>query len=317
MLDRLSVTVKGSFGYQVMDTQIPYMYSNEVNALITLIEDPDEEIYNQVRNELKNYGESIIPQLEHYWELQDFGPLFQTRLEELISSIQYDGVYNRLKNWKNSEDKDLLEGALIINKYQYPSYDEDELKRIVSRIRQDIWLELNDNLTAFEQVRVLNHILFSHHGFKGNRENYHQPQNSFLTDILATKSGNPLSLGLLYCYLAKSLDLPIHGVNLPSHFILCYLDFQPEDAELGLTSDDADVMFYINPFNSGAILHREEIDEFLEKQNLPRDERFYRPCANMEMISRMLNNLIHAYIAAGNDDKVRELRTMQSLLLES
>ncbi len=293
------------------------MYSNEVNALITLIEDPDEDIYTQVRNELKNYGESIIPQLEHYWELQDFGPLFQSRLEVLISSIQYDGVYNRLKNWKNSEDKDLLEGALIINKYQYPSYDEDELKRSVSRIRQDIWLELNDNLTAFEQVKVMNHILFTHHGFKGNRDNYHQPQNSFLTDIIATKSGNPLSLGLLYCYLAKSLDLPIHGVNLPSHFILCYLDFQVEDAELGLTSDDADVMFYINPFNSGAILHREEIDEFLEKQNLPRDERFYRPCANMEMISRMLNNLIHAYIAAGNDDKVRELRTMQSLLLES
>lgn len=292
------------------------MYSNEVNALITLIEDPDEAIYNQVRNELKNYGEAIIPQLEHYWELQDFGPLFQSRLEELISSIQYEGVYNRLKNWKNSEDKDLLEGALIINKFQYPSYEEEELKRSVSKIRQDIWLELNDNLTSFEQVKVLNHILFTHHGFKGNRENYHLPQNSFLTDILATKSGNPLSLGLLYAYLAKSLDLPIFGVNLPSHFILCYLDFQQEDAALGLTADDSDVMFYINPFNSGAILRREEIDDFLEKQNLPRDERFYRPCSNMEMISRMLNNLIHAYIASGNDDKVRELRTMQSLLLE-
>lgn len=292
------------------------MYSNEVNALISLIEDPDEVIYTQVRNELRNYGEAIIPQLEHYWELQDFGPLFQSRLEELIASIQYEGVYNRLKIWKNSEDKDLLEGALIINKYQYPSYDEDELKRTVSKIRQDIWLELNDNLTAFEQVKVMNHIIFMHHGFKGNRENYHQPQNSFLTDLLASKSGNPLSLGLLYSYLAASLDLPIFGVNLPSHFILCYLDHSEEDAQLGLTRDDAEVLFYINPFNDGAILQKEEIDEFLDKQNLPKDERFYRPCSNMEMISRMLNNLIHAYIATNNDDKVRELRTMQSLILE-
>jgi regulator of sirC expression with transglutaminase-like and TPR domain len=292
------------------------MYSNEVNALISLIEDPDETIYTQVRNELRNYGEAIIPQLEHYWELQDFGPLFQTRLEELISSIQYEGVYNRLKIWKNSEDKNLLEGALIINKYQYPSYEEDELVRQVSKIRQDIWLELNDNLTAFEQVKVINHILFSHHGFKGNRDNYHQPQNSFLADLLSSKSGNPLSLGLLYSHLAASLDLPIFGVNLPSHFILCYLDHTEEDIELGLTRDDADVIFYINPFNAGAILQKEEIDEFLDKQNLPKDERFYRPCSNMEMISRMLNNLIHSYIAANNDDKVRELRTMQSLILE-
>lgn len=292
------------------------MYSNEVNALISLIEDPDETIYTQVRNELRNYGEAIIPQLEHYWELQDFGPLFQTRLEELIASIQYEGVYNRLKNWKNSEDKNLLEGALIINKYQYPSYEEDELVRQVSKIRQDIWLELNDNLTAFEQVKVINHILFKHHGFKGNRENYHQPQNSFLADLLSSKSGNPLSLGLLYSHLASSLDLPIFGVNLPSHFILCYLDHNEEDIQLGLTRDDADVLFYINPFNSGAILQKEEIDEFLDKQNLPKDERFYRPCSNMEMISRMLNNLIHAYISSNNDDKVRELRTMQSLILE-
>jgi regulator of sirC expression with transglutaminase-like and TPR domain len=292
------------------------MYSNEVNALISLIEDPDETIYSQVRNELRNYGEAIIPQLEHYWELQDFGPLFQTRLEELIASIQYEGVYNRLKKWKNSEDKNLLEGALIINKYQYPSYDEDELVRTVSKIRQDIWLELNDNLTAFEQVKVINHILFKHYGFKGNRENYHQPQNSFLADLLSSRSGNPLSLGLLYSHLAASLDLPIFGVNLPSHFILCYLDHTQEDIELGLTRDDAEVLFYINPFNSGTILQKEEIDEFLDKQNLPKDERFYRPCSNMEMISRMLNNLIHAYIAANNDDKVRELRTMQSLILE-
>ena len=292
------------------------MYSNEVNALISLIEDPDESIYKQVSSELKNYGESIIPQLEQYWELQDFGPLFQTRLEELISTIQYEGVYNRLKAWKNTEEKDLLEGALIINKYQYPSYEETELRRAISKIRQSIWLELNDNLTAFEQIRVFNHMFYTHHGFKGNRENYHQPQNSFLADLISTKTGNPLSLGLLYTYLAGSLDLPVQGVNLPSHFILCYLDFYPFDEELGIIKDEAEVLFYINPFNAGAILQKEEIDEFLIKQNLPQDERFYRPCANMEMIARMLNNLIHAYIAASNDDKVRELRAMQSLLLE-
>jgi regulator of sirC expression with transglutaminase-like and TPR domain len=300
-----------------MERSIPTMYSSEVNALITLIEDPDESIYHQVRNELRNYGEAIIPQLEQYWELQDFGPLFQKRVEELISSIQYEGVYNRLKAWKNSEEKNLLEGALIINRFQYPGYEEDEIRRTVSKIRQDIWLELNDNLTAFEQVRVINHILFTHHGFKGNRENYHQPQNSFIADMLASKSGNPLSLSLLYAHLSSSLDLPIFGVNLPSHFILCYLDHQQEDEALGLKKEDADVLFYINPFNAGAILQQDEIDEFLEKQNLPRDDRFYRPCTNMEMISRMLNNLIHAYITSNNESKVRELKTLQSLLLEN
>jgi hypothetical protein len=64
------------------------------------------------------------------------------------------------------------------------------------------------------------------------------------------------------------------------------------------------------------MLHKEEIDEFLANQNLPQDNRFYRPCSNQEMISRMLNNLIHSYISRNNEDKVRELRALQSILLE-
>jgi regulator of sirC expression with transglutaminase-like and TPR domain len=292
------------------------MYTGEVNALISLIEDPDESIYLQVRSELKNYGEDIIPHLEHFWELNDFGTLFQTRLEELISSIQYDSVYNRLKKWIASEEKDLLEGALIINRYGYPGCDEDELRRIVSRIRQDIWLELNDNLTAVEVVRVFNHMLFKVYGFEGDRDSYDQPQNSFFSDVLTNKRGNPLSLSILYGYLAKALDIPLYGVNLPSHFILCYLDLDPDYRDWGISEKDADILFYVNPFSQGTMLMKEEIDEFLRTHNLPQDERFYKPCSNVDMISRMINNLIHTYIAKNQEDKVRELKSLQSILLE-
>jgi regulator of sirC expression with transglutaminase-like and TPR domain len=298
------------------------MYHTEVNALISLIEDPDENIYRQVKSEIIGYGERIIPQLEQYWELSDLGPLFHERIEELISSIQYDGVYTRLKNWKESGADDLLEGALIINRYQYPGYDEDELRDKVSRIRQEIWLELNDNLTALEAVNVMNHMLFKVHGFHGNRDNYHQPQNSYLADLISSKKGNPLSLGILYAHLANTLDLPIYGVNLPSHFILCYLDdtikllMELKGEELNYKPTDAPVLFYINPFNEGAILHFEEVEAFLNKQQLPLDQRFFGPCEHTDMIARMINNLIHSYVAANRDDKVRELRAMLSLLLE-
>jgi regulator of sirC expression with transglutaminase-like and TPR domain len=298
------------------------MFNTEVNALITLIEDPDENIYRHVKSELIGYGERIIPQLEQYWELSDFGPLFHERIEELIASIQYDSVYTRLKNWKLSGAHDLLEGALIINRYQYPGYDEDELRNKVSRIRQEIWLELNDNLTALEAVNVMNHMLFKVHGFQGNRENYHQPQNSYLADLVSSKKGNPLSLGILYAHLAHTLDLPIYGVNLPSHFILCYMDdtikllMELKGEEAQYDPMDAPVLFYINPFNEGAILHHQEIEDFLNKQQLPLDPRFVGPCQHTDMIARMINNLIHSYIAAGRDEKVRELRALQSLLLE-
>lgn len=292
------------------------MYNSEVNALISLIEDPDEAIFNQVRSELKNYGEKIVPQLVQYWELENAGPLFHSRLGEIISVIQYDGVYNRLKEWKNSDDQNLLEGALIINRYQYPSYDEGELRRAVSKIRQDIWLEINDNLTAIEVVHVMNFMFFTHHGFYGQNDNGQNPRSNFLTDILSTHSGNPLSLGLLYAHLADSLEIPIYAINLPSHFLLCYLDYHPDNKEFGMMPEDAESLFYINTFNGGTILHRDEINEFLAKQNIPYDDYLFKPCNNVQVISRILNNLIHYYITCNNDEKVRELRTLQSVLLE-
>ena len=92
------------------------------------------------------------------------------------------------------------------------------------------------------------------------------------------------------------------------------MELKGEDANYDPTQ--APVLFYINPFNEGSILHHEEIENFLNKQQLPMDPRFFGPCEHTDMIARMINNLIHSYIAAGRDEKVRELRALQSLLLE-
>ena len=114
------------------------MITNQINALISLIEDPDEIIFSQVKSEIKNYGAEIIPKLEKEWETSSFGPLYRERIEKLIQSIQLESVSGKMKDWHNSEEKDLLEGALLINQFQYPSYDTDLIKKEISRIRQDV-----------------------------------------------------------------------------------------------------------------------------------------------------------------------------------
>ena len=297
------------------------MDGNEINALITLIDDPDESVYSHVRSRIEAHGEMIIPQLEMWWESHNYGPLFQRRVEELIQTIQYQSVYQRLSKWKQDPENDLLEGVLIINRYQYPGFDEEELRRSISKLRQDIWLELNDNLTALEVVRVFNHILFRLHSFTGNREDYHAPQNSYLTDILSSKMGNPLSLGILYRILTASLDIPVYGVNLPSHFVLCYavsneLDlFSDEPKPVNEITQD-EILFYVNPFSEGAILHRDEVEEFVKNAGIAIEDRFFLPCTNNDMICRMLNNLIFSYQQQKKAEKVRELQTLISIFLE-
>ncbi len=289
------------------------MITSQINALISLIEDPDEMIFTHVRNELSNCGMEVIPRLEKECETDGHGPLFRSRIEELIQTIQFDSISKKLELWFNSEEQDLLEGCLIINEFQYPTQNGDQIRKEISRIRQDVWLELNDNLTAFEKVRILNHILFNVHGFEGNKNNYTAPSNSYLSDVIHNKKGSPLSLAIVYQVLAESLDIPIHGVNLPNHFILCYMDELGIASMLDETVAENGILFYINPFSQGTVIHQNEIDEFLFHLNLPQKVKFYKPCANQDIIKRLINNLIYGYQEKGNEKKVASLRALQNV----
>lgn len=278
----------------------------EIQALITLIDDPNEINYLQVRERIMELGDSMVPELEHAWEVIDFGDLFRNRIEDLLHDIHISSVKKRLEAWRDGGGEDLLEGTLIVSRYRYPDLDEAKVKARLAAIRQDIWLELSDDLTAYEKVRVFNHTFFQTHGFRGNKKNYHASQNSYINDVLEQHKGNPLSLGIIYQILAKQLGLPIFGVNLPNHFVLAYLDEKGTGGEYPL--------FYINPFSQGAILGRKEIDEFLAKLKMPRHPYFYVPCTNIDIIRRQLNNLVNGYGENGNPDRADELKKLCDLL---
>lgn len=287
------------------------MSETEIRALITLIEDPDQEVYDQVRERIVSLGDDVVPILERAWEFEDHGDLFRDRIEDILETIHLSGVTERLIAWRDGGGEDLLSGALIISRYRYPDMDEQKVKARLASIRQDIWLELNDHLTAFEKVRVFNHIFFQIHGFKGNKRNYHAPQNSYINEVIDARQGNPLSLAIIYQVLAEDLDLPIRGVNLPNHFILAYLD---ADGLGGGEPEGANVLFYINPFSQGDILGRNEVMEFLGKLKITPRPSFFAPCSNRAMIRRQLNNLANSYAQQGDSERSGDLETLRDLL---
>jgi len=290
------------------------MSDNEIRALITLIDDPDEDIYLEVRSRIVSLGGPVVPDLERAWETDDLGDLFRNRIEDILHTIHLGGVTDRLKAWRDTGGEDLLEGAMIISRYRYPELDEQKVKARLASIRQDIWLELNDHLTAFEKVRVFNHIFFQVHGFKGNKRNYHAPQNSYLNEVLDSRKGNPLSLAIIYQVLAEDLGLPLRGVNLPNHFVLAYLDEESiGGADSGQDGEES-VLFYVNAFSGGDILGRNEINEFLEKLNIGPRPSFYSPCTNMDIIRRQLNNLANSYSKLGDSERAQDLERLRDLL---
>ena len=286
--------------------------SKSIEALVRLIEDPDENIYGHVRDELINCGSSVIPILESSWETDDYGLVFQSRIELLIHEIQHSEIKRDLQQWIASPTKDLLAGTLIISRYQYPNLIEDEIHRKIQAIRKYIWLELSDDQTAYEKVRIFNKVFYGKHGFAGNSKDYHSPLNSCINTVVQTKKGNPLSLCGLYSIIARSLDMPIYGVNLPNHFVLTYLD---EDKMISFIDPENKFgnLFYINAFSKGGIFDAEEIRAFLKGLNKAELREYFEPCSNSAIIKRMLTNLIGSFQQVGNLEKVNELMELRDL----
>ncbi|MFN4234214.1 MAG: transglutaminase-like domain-containing protein [Bacteroidia bacterium] len=280
----------------------------ELKALINLLDDPDEEVYTHVKERLIDLGDEVIPLLENVWEMGDpFNNVVQTRIENIIHDIQFSSIKKALVNWAKNESDDLLKGIILVAKYQYPDLDEKNIYRKIDQIIQDVWIEFNDNLTGIEKVKVINHILFDVHGFSGNTTNYHAPQNSFINNVLESKKGNPLSLAILYAVIAHRLDLPIYGVNLPEHFILAYVADNEVLRLITQSDNEYGVLFYINPFSRGAAFSKKEIDAFLAQLKLKPKDSYFKPCTNIDIIKRTLNNLIFSYEKLGYPQKSEEL----------
>jgi regulator of sirC expression with transglutaminase-like and TPR domain len=283
------------------------MEEKELHALLRLLDDEDNEIYNHIENRFLSYGKDVIPFLEDAWG-QSFDAIVQQRIESLIHKIQFEAFIRALGTWKRTETQDhhtLLKGAILVAQYQYPDLDEEKIHTLINQIRKDTWMELNDNLTALEKVNVLNHVFFNLHGFSGNTTNYHAPQNSYINNALESRKGNPLMLSLVYSVVAQSLDIPVFGVNLPEHFILAYKDttsYYPDKTE------KAKIFFYINAFSRGTVFGKKEIDAFIKQLGLQPEDSYYEPCSNLEIMQRLLRNLIYSYQKLNETEKVEELK---------
>jgi len=280
---------------------------NEVKSLIRLLDDPDQEIFGHVHDKLLSLGSEAVEYLESSFG-EAFDPIQQERIANLVHEIQFGILKNDLRLWLHGGAFDLLQGILVINRYQYPDLDEQKVINQIEAIKRDIWIQMMNESSPPEQVKLINHVFYNIYGFSGNTTNHHDPQNSYISQVLETKKGNQPSLAIIYSIIAQKLDIPIYGVNLPQHFILAYMDESQE------SNFEGGVLFYINAFNKGFIFGRRDVDMFLKQLNLKSEKQFYEPCSNTEIIKRVLRNLISSYEHSGSTEKVKELNELMEIM---
>ena len=270
--------------------------TKELSALVSLLEDDDREILNHVEEKLRSMGTDIIPFLEREWMNNSLIPTVRGKIEDIIHELQYELLKEKLAEWKKNGAEDLLEGMMLIANYQYPDLNIEFLRRKIEQMYFDLWAEFNGEMSPLEQVKVMNDIMFNKLKFKPNSKNFHSPSNSMINTVLESKRGNPLSLSVIYMLLAQRLKLPIYGVNLPNLFIVTY--------------KEGEAQFYINVFNNGIIFTREDIDNYIDQLKLERNDIYYEPCSNVDIIARALRNLVASFEKLGEYKKADDVKIL-------
>lgn len=282
----------------------------EITSLIKLLDDPDNQVFELVKNKLNKLGTLVIPYLETAWE-NSFDELFQSRIEDITQSIQFSVIKNKLYQWNSSEHQNLFEGALMIATYEYAEIDTKQVKKQFDQIKQTVWLELNEQFTALEKTRIINHVFYKIYAFERSTTFFRSAQSHFINNLLTTKKGSPIALAILYAAIAQELDLPIYGVALPKNFIVCYKNV---DNQIFNTEFQQHILFYINPFNKGIAFGKYEIDEFIKQQKLEHKMSYFKPCSNKETIVELLKTLINFYENNRNEVKINDYKILLEIL---
>ena len=274
----------------------------ELEALISLLEDPDNLVFDTVSDRLIELGEEVVFPLEKRWEIT-LKPELQVKIENVIKTIQFNTLKRGVDSWKTGGGSDLLYGAYLVARFHYPDLGYDLLNEKIEKIRKDIWLELNNELTALEKVKVINYFLYDIHRFDKSVKKTHTPHLYMVNHVIETLKGSPVMLGLIYAELARRLNLPIYGVNLPRNFVLCYYD---EDYH----EDPNGILFYINPSDKGAVLGLKELKHFLNHLKIEEKDFYFTPCSNTDIIERLVINLQYAYEKSGQPEKALSLKQL-------
>ncbi len=284
--------------------------NKEISALLHLIDDPDQEVYDTVSNRIISFGKAIIPNLETLWE-NTAHEATQERIALIIHKVHFRELSEDMTNWSNGASP-LLDGALLVARYHYPEMDSNAVLQEIEKIRRNIWLELNNYLTPLEQINVITSILYNYFKLKGTEVSYTHPEDFLLNKVVESKSGNAISNGILYLILCDLLDIPVNAINIPKQFILAY--FNPQYYAVPEAEQDLPkISFYIDPLN-GQIYSHKDVENYFKRISVPPTISYFKQLTNKRIIQFLLEEFSKCFDDENNLYKKDELLSLAKLL---
>lgn len=285
--------------------------TKEITALFTLIDDPDDEVYQTIADKIVSFGKGIIPNLENLWENTPNAEV-QEKIEMLIHRLHYNDLTNDFIEWNKNPYHDLLLGALLVAKFQYPDLHTTPVLQDIEKIRRNVWLELNSYLTPLEQANVLSSIIYNYYNLKGIEISYNHPDDFFLHKVIESKRGNTITNSIIYQVLCTQLEINAKIINIPRQMVIAFFH-SDYDVNSYKGHPQEKIHFYVDSLTGQAYSHA-DIENYFKKISVPPVASYFKPMSNQQIIQVLLQEVAKCFTLPSNQYKQAELLALCNLL---
>lgn len=261
--------------------------------MLNLLADEDAAVYQKVREKILSCGPKAVEWLRPHTLSDD--PVLRRRAQALVRHFARQSADDRFLTFclKHGEEFDLEEGAWLFAQTQYPEINVEAYRALLDGYADELRQRVDLGAKTKELLTSVNSYLFRTLGFRGDEEDYYDPENSYLNRVIDRRAGNPINLCLVYLLVGRRLRLPVAGIGLPGHFICRY---QSSAAEV-----------YIDAFNRGKLLAKADCIQYLVQANFSLRDDYLAPLSPRKMLRRICANLHQIYQKLGLSEEVTRL----------
>jgi len=253
---------------------------SELTALVSLLGDRDRSVVAHCTDRLLHEADRAFPLLEQAVASNDLR--LRKRAAHAMTAIGRARAEQALLDWVGPPDSsiDLEGGAFRLMRTAYPDADEATYRHRLDEVAESLALRVRDLREPGAIADELSAAISDDLRLQGNADDYYDPDNSFMNQVLDRGLGIPITLAAVYLFVARRLDLPVFGVGMPSHFLLKF----GRDGEL-----------FMDPFDGGIKLTRDDCRTFMRRAGIPDDASYLDVTPDRFIFARMLANLVHVY----------------------
>lgn len=258
-------------------------------AFLRLLDDPNPEVRKALLAEFAALGGEGAGYLKAVSEGEN--RVLGLHASRFLRQLDYSDPVEEFRVFIRSLHYELETGALLLNHTVVPDLDVGECCRLLDEMARRCTELMFPPMSIRQKCRIINRVLFHEYGFRGNVENYTDPRNSFLNEVLATRRGLPITLSIVYILVAQRCGMNLEPVGLPGHFVVGCYEEKPA--------------FFIDTFARGAFRSPDDVFEQLRKKKMPPKLSYLTPTPVREVLCRCCRNLASHYSMANEAVRAR------------